>query len=241
MRIISTVPSQTELLSDLGLEDQVIAITKFCVHPPHWKKEKTIIGGTKNLRIEEILKLNPDLIIANKEENKKSQIEDLQEACPVYVSDIKNIDDNIELIDTIGRLTHTHRKAEELIEKYEYCIDQINPLPSIEVSYLIWKNPLMTIGKDTFIHSMLELCGFKSVHSGHRYPETSMEELRKLKPELLLLSSEPYPFNIDDVHHYMEALPGTKVKLVDGEVFSWYGTRLIHQWSALNDFLDSLR
>ena len=229
-RIVSLVPSQTELLYDLGLEEFVVGITKFCVHPESWFRSKQRIGGTKNVDIEKVKALQPDLIIANKEENTKKQVEDLMSVAPVWISDINTLDDAIAMIDAVGVITDTSRKATAIstqvrssFEKY----DQSNtPIP---VCYLIWKDPYMTVGGDTFISDMLSYCGLQNVYQNkNRYPEITIEEVKALDPAIVLLSSEPYPFKEKHVQEIAALLPHAEVLLADGEMFSWYGSRLLY-------------
>lgn len=233
-RIISLVPSQTELLYDLGLEQQVVGITKFCVHPDQWFRTKTRIGGTKNIKPALIRQLQPDLIIANKEENVKAQVEELAIDYPVWVSDIHDLDTSLSMIRQVGALTGQTVSGNSLAALIEARFNQLqSQLPhhqTIPAAYLIWKEPWMTIGADTFIHDMLRRCNLTNVF-GHtkRYPEISMAELQSSGCQLLLLSSEPYPFKEKHVQELQAALPHTKIILVDGEYFSWYGSRL--QWA----------
>ena len=228
MRIISTVPSQTELLFDLGLENQVVGITKFCVHPKEWFNSKERIGGTKNLNLKKIIDLSPDLIIANKEENNKEQILELQKHFDVFVSDVKTVNDNLELIDKIGFLTHSSNKATDLIARTKDVISKIKYNHERTAIYLIWKDPYMTIGGDTYIHSMLDLCGFQNLYfNDNRYPTTTLLEIKSLNPEYIFLSSEPFPFAEKHILEIQEIIPEACIKLVDGEAFSWYGSRMI--------------
>jgi ABC-type Fe3+-hydroxamate transport system substrate-binding protein len=227
-RIISTVPSQTELLYSLGLEQQVTGITKFCVHPPHWKKTKTIIGGTKNLHLDKIKALAPYLVIANKEENLETEINELAKDFPVFVSDVTNLPSALDMIESVGRLTGTAEKATALIDIITTGFNKMetNVLPK-RTAYLIWQEPYMTVGGDTFIHDMLQRCGCINVFANSlRYPQTTITELQSLEVELLLLSTEPYPFQQKHVNALQTLLPGTTIALVDGEYFSWYGSRL---------------
>ena len=242
-RIVSLVPSQTELLHYLGLEEEVVGITKFCVHPENWFKEKTKIGGTKNLNFERIASLDPDLIIANKEENEQQQIELLSTKYPVWLSDIKNIQEALDAISLIGRLTGKEDKAEELIQKIKLKKEElslsIKNIQPKKAAYFIWNNPLMSINHQTFIHDMMEACGLQNVFSQHtkRYPEISLSVLKELQPEVILLSSEPYPFREKHINYFRENLPNSSVILVDGEMFSWYGSRMIYAF----DYLKLLR
>jgi len=235
MRIISTVPSQTELLFDLGLEDEVVGITKFCVHPEKWFRNKERIGGTKTLKLDKIRSLKPDLILANKEENVKEQIEELAKEFKVFVSEVKTVKDNINLINKIGHLTNRKTQAQKLSSKLQAEINSFARKANLRVAYLIWQDPIMVAGGDTYINSVLELLGCINVFkSKMRYPTTSIEELKSLSPDVLLLSSEPYPYSQKHVEQYKKVLPNIKASLVDGEAFSWYGSRLIKKSEYLH-------
>ena len=236
-RIISLVPSQTELLSDLGLGEQVAGVTKFCVHPPEWSYSKTRVGGTKKLRMDVIHQLQPDLIIANKEENVKEQVEECAKNYPVWVSDVNNLQDAYHMIEQVGAITAREKQAKEITDqaKKNFAgLETTNPsLPEKKQNprtcYLIWNDPFMTVGADTFIHSMLEVCGFKNIFDDKlRYPETTIEQLQMADCQLLLLSSEPYPFKQKHIDRLQPLFPGTKIILADGEMFSWYGSRMLY-------------
>ncbi len=228
-RIVSLVPSQTELLYTLGLDSEVVGITKFCVHPPVWRKSKILVGGTKNFRIDVIRNLRPDVILGNKEENYKAGIEALQKEFPVWLSDVKNLTEALQIIYEIGRITGRTNEAEMLMQKIKASFDNLQKLPPLRVVYLIWKNPWMGAGRNTFIHEMLSLAGLENVlHNRERYPELTHEELRQLSPEAVLLSSEPYPFSEKHVAEIRWLLLEAKVLLVDGEMFSWYGSRMLY-------------
>ncbi len=244
-RIISVVPSQTELLFDLGLGEHVVGITKFCIHPENWFRTKTRVGGTKNLDFEKIRTLQPDLVIANKEENTREQIELLSQHYPVWVSDINNLEQDIEMIGQIGLMTETAGTANDIIRNIEAEFETLQQGKISTCAYLIWKDPMITVGGDCFIHSMLAYAGYTNVYSRQlRYPETSLAELKGLSPEFLFLSSEPYPFKEMHQTELQQALPHTKVLIVDGEFFSWYGSRLPHAaqyFKSLRQQTDALR
>jgi len=230
-RIISLVPSQTELLYDLGLDGEVIGITRFCVHPEKWFRTKTRIGGTKNINIEKILSLKPDLVIANKEENVKEQIEALQPFTKVYVSDVANLIDAKNMILQVGALVAKNEKAVFLAEQIEKKFSKLESFHNNEIpaAYFIWRNPYMVAGGDTFINDMMYYCGFKNVFEDRlRYPEINVNDLQALDCKVLLLSSEPFPFKQKHVDELQPLLPDIKILLVDGEMFSWYGSRLLH-------------
>jgi len=240
-RIISLVPSQTELLYDLGLEDKVIGITKFCIHPAEWKKTKAIIGGTKNIHAKKIKALQPDLIIANKEENVKEEVKALAVDHNVYVSDIATLTDSFTMINDIGTLTHTSSRANQIIDSIQQGFAEITPAHQIPTAYFIWRNPYMTVGHDTFIHDMLTKCGFLNIfNSATRYPVADMNKLKEKGCRLLLLSSEPYPFKQRHIDELQQQLPDTTIMLVDGEMFSWYGSRLLHAPTYFNQLIQSL-
>lgn len=237
-RIISLVPSQTELLYDLGLEEEVIGITKFCIHPEKWFRNKIRIGGTKTINMDKIRELNPDLIIANKEENVKEQIEALSQEFPVWISDINNLTEALDMIKQIGLITNRKEQAEDLSKSIEQAFLNLKsqtPNLKLNTCYLIWKDPYMTVGGDTFIHHILTQAGFENLFaSSKRYPEITISELQTLNCELLLLSSEPYPFQQKHIDELQAQLTQTKILLVDGEAFSWYGSRLLHTPAYLN-------
>lgn len=237
------MPSQTELLYDLGLEEEVVGITKFCIHPEVWFRSKTRVGGTKQLDLQKIISLQPDLIIANKEENVQSQVEELARHFPVWISDVNTLPDALEMITQVGMLTGRKEKAAALAQQIQEGFANIPKRAGrlLNACYLIWKEPYMTVGGDTFIHDMLQHAGFTNLFAGSsRYPEVDIDSLRKMAPDLLLLSSEPYPFKLKHVEELQAQLPGTKIVLVDGEAFSWYGSRLLHSPSYFEQLRQEL-
>jgi len=241
-RIVSLVPSQTELLFDLKLNSEVVGITKFCIHPEDWFRTKTRIGGTKQLNIELIRQLQPDLILGNKEENEKSQIEILQKEFPVWMSDISTLEDALQMIRNIGILTSTSSLADQIATQIAQNFESLRTSDKLlRTLYLIWHNPNMCAGTETFIHDMLNKCGLKNASTDNRYPELSDDHITRMNPELILLSSEPYPFKEKHLEHFRELVPQTQVKLVDGEMFSWYGSRLLQSPSYFNKLLTELQ
>lgn len=227
-RIVSLVPSQTELLFDLGLNDEVIGITKFCVHPLEKFKNTIKVGGTKKLDLNKVYQLNPDLIIANKEENEQSQVEELMKRFPVWISDIQVLDDALEMIKGIGALVDRKEKADTIAFEIKGRFKSLNHQREwIRTAYFIWKNPYMLAGKNTFIDDILARSGFKNVIHTDRYPEITAEQLKELKPECIFLSSEPYPFKVKHIREIQAICPDAKVSIVDGEMFTWYGSRLL--------------
>ena len=226
-RIISVVPSQTELLFDLGLDDELVGITKFCIHPADKVKGKTHIGGTKTLNLNRIHQLNPDLIIANKEENTREQIEELQRHYPVHVTDMTTLSDALAMIRQVGNLVGKHKAAEQIAINIETSLAPICQT-ALTVAYPIWRKPYMVAANDTFIHSMLETAGFCNAFADRtRYPEITLNDLQAAQPNLIFLSSEPYPFAQKHVAEFKALCPTARVLIVDGELFSWYGSRLL--------------
>jgi len=226
-RIISLVPSQTELLADLGLDYKVVGITKFCVHPESWQKTKTIVGGTKKFRFDVIESLKPDLIIGNKEENYQEGIEQLKSRYPVWMSNIVTLDDALAMIRQIGELTDTSTRAMQIAVQIRNSFSSFEKMHPLRTLYLIWHNPWMGAAPGTFIHEMLEMSGLLNCLSNHtRYPELNQAAIESLNPELILLSSEPFPFTQKHIDEISALFPKAKVMLVDGEMFSWYGSRL---------------
>jgi ABC-type Fe3+-hydroxamate transport system substrate-binding protein len=228
-RIISLVPSQTELLYDLGLNEEVVGITRFCIHPNDWLRSKTRIGGTKQLDLKKIKELQPDLIIANKEENLREQIEELAIDFPVWISDVDNLNNALEMIVSIGIITNKAPKAKEICMRIHDSFSLLKTLQAkLSTCYLIWREPYMTVGGDTFISNMMQHAGFQNMFVDRkRYPEITVEQLQAAGCQLLLLSSEPFPFKQKHVQELQNLLPDTKIVLVDGEMFSWYGSRLL--------------
>jgi ABC-type Fe3+-hydroxamate transport system substrate-binding protein len=223
-RIVSLVPSQTELLYDLGLNDEVVGITKFCVYPEEWFKSKIRVGGTKKVDIEKVAQLKPDLIIGNKEENTESDILELEKIAPVWMSDIYTVEDALNMILELGEIIGKVQAADKLCKKIKdgFCELEMNRI-SGSFLYFIWKEPDYLAGTNTYISDLLEKTGLDNLCRIKRYPEYSVE---MGKPDHVFLSSEPYPFKIDDLDVFRMKFPGSKVHLIDGEMCSWYGSRM---------------
>ncbi len=236
-RIVSLVPSQTELLFDLGLEESIVGVTKFCIHPDS-ARSKTIVGGTKNFKFEIIESLHPDLIIGNKEENYEEGILYLRKKYPVWMSDITSLDDALSMIRSIGEITSRQAKSSEIIDVINNEFKTLHPFPARRCLYLIWKKPWMAAGMDTFIDSMLSRINLINCLDTQRYPELSDQDIASLSPDVILLSSEPYPFKENHIQELKALVPSAQILLVDGELFSWYGSRLIKSpayFSSLRD------
>ena len=240
-RIISIVPSQTELLFDLGLNGEIIGITKFCIHPANQFKQKLKIGGTKTLNINLIKKLKPDLIIGNKEENERDQVEELMQSFPVWMSDISNLTDAIDMINKAGEVVGKKSEAAELVKSINYGFSQLNIKSNrFKVAYLIWRKPYIIAGKGTFIDDMLKRCGLNNAFDLDRYPEVFPAQIVEANPDVVFLSSEPYPFKDRHITEFKALVANANVQLVDGELFSWYGSRLLQAPKYFNLLIDSL-
>lgn len=233
-RIVSLVPSQTELLYDLGLEESLVGITKFCVHPYHLKQTKKIIGGTKKVHAEKIRLLQPDIIIANKEENTPEIVERMQEIAPVWVGDIITIQDSLNMIEEFGKIFSVRTKAQQWMDKINFGLQDFQNFmkdkPVKRAAYFIWKDPYMAAGGNTFINEMLKLNHFSNIYEDKegRYPEVIVQKMRiQGDPQFVFLSSEPYPFKDEDAFELGRHTHHANTVFVDGEMFSWYGSRLV--------------
>ncbi|MFV8328350.1 ABC transporter substrate-binding protein [Flavobacterium sp. ZS1P14] len=232
-RIVSLVPSQTELLYNLGLEDRIVGITKFCVHPYHFKATKKIVGGTKKVHFEKIRLLQPDIIICNKEENTQEIVAELRGICPVWVTNIITIEDNFKMIADFGQLFNCRTEAQKWNGKLTFALNDfksfVKDIPVKKAVYFIWKNPFMVAGSDNFINELLKLNHFENIYQDKgRYPEIELKKMRlEGDPDLVFLSSEPFPFKEEDAFEIGRFTHHAKTIFVDGEMFSWYGTRLL--------------
>ena len=230
-RIISTVPSQTELLFDLGLDKEIAGITKFCVLPKKKTGKKAKVGGTKNLDIEKIKQLRPDLIIAGKEENTKEQIEELKKSFPVWITDVDSVASALQMITDIARITQTVNKGKKIVEeiKRQFEIFNSHRFPVRKSLYFIWRNPYMVAGNNTFINSLMQNTNFDNAAKDmERYPVIDEALIKKLNPEVVLLCSEPYRFGEKHFDEFKNLLPKAKILITDGQAFAWYGSRLLH-------------
>ncbi|MCF3109100.1 helical backbone metal receptor [Niabella sp. CC-SYL272] len=228
MRIVSLVPSITELLYTLGLEQEVIGITKFCIHPQAWFRTKTRVGGTKTLNLEKIIALKPDLIIANKEENVKEQVEVLAGRFPVLLTDVNDYTGALAMIRELGDHTNRKEEAHALTAVIEDAFASLDTGPPCTAVYFIWKDPWMTVGGDTFINDMMQKAGFINLYAPfNRYPVADLNALQAHPPEYFILASEPYPFGEQHKAALQELYPDVKILLADGELFSWYGSRML--------------
>ena len=223
-RIISLVPSITEFLYALGMGERVVGITKFCIYPDIWFQTKTRIGGTKTPDFDKIKALTPDLIIGNKEENQEDDITRLRELAPVYMSDVNSIEDMYEMIRDLATILGVEAEGPRWVEQWKaYLNRNTHKGQGKKALYVIWKDPIMVVGKNTFIDSYLTAIGYENCVKETRYPVWSENVV--YNPEVVLLSTEPYPFKETDFEYFKSLFPNAEVALVSGEEFSWYGVR----------------
>lgn len=227
-RIVSLVPSQTEFLHHLGLADRIVGVSKFCIHPKPWVSKVKKIGGTKNIRHEAIAELAPDLIIGNKEENTLEDISKLRREFPVWTTDVNSVTDALSMIQNLGKVLGVQKEADELARDIKLGFGNLKRFYGQKMAYLIWNEPMMTVGNDTYINDVLRVIGLKNAFAGRvRYPELSWEQLADQRLDFLFLSSEPFPFSKKHIKAFQDRLPHTRIILVDGEMFSWYGSRML--------------
>ena len=225
------VPSITEFIMDLGLENELVGVTKFCVHPSHLIKKKIKVGGTKKLNINKIKSLKPDLILANKEENVKVQIEELANFCPVYLTDVNSFEQGLEMIKRLGKLLNKSNVAHAIAEEIDGKFESLNIGNNRRFLYFIWNEPKYLAGQNTFICSLMEKIGFKNACESSRYPEWKNEDA-----EIIFLSSEPFPFKKKHIAEFQSLFPNAEIRLIDGEMCSWYGSRMLQSADYFRNF-----
>jgi ABC-type Fe3+-hydroxamate transport system substrate-binding protein len=233
-QIVSLVPSITETLFALGAEDRIVGITDYCIHPRDGIAEKTKIGGTKNVNVEAVLALRPDLVIANVEENREHLVRRLElSGIPVFVTFPKNVDGCCKMIRDVAALTAAERQGATILSEIEAARrDASAGIRKIRVLCPIWKNPYMTINRDTFVHSILEEAGGENVFADapERYPRFELKDAARLQPRVIILPTEPYHFGESDKAEFesldIPASHDGRIHIVEGELLSWYGPRV---------------
>lgn len=227
-RIVSLVPSITELLFYFEMEKEVVGITKFCIKPEAWFHSKTRVGGTKQIHLDVIRELKPDLIIANKEENNQEIVTSLENEFPTYLTDIYTLEDAYEAIRRLAVILGKEEYAQRLIAATKTTFNDFIKSDSFQILegksflYFIWHKPDMVAAKNTYIDTIFQQIGMVNTCTEERYPEI----LHDQNPDFIFLSSEPYPFQEKDIPYFQEKYPSSKIILVDGEIFSWYGSRI---------------
>lgn len=226
-RIVSLVPSQTELLIELEITSRLAGVTRFCVHPEDVTAGIPKVGGTKKIHMARLRALEPDLIIGNKEENNQAQIEELARDFPVWMSDVITLQDALDMIEAVGEIVESDAH-EHLVTEIAEAFSQLGaPVIRPRVAYLIWDDPVMVAATGTFIDSMMTAAGLNNVF-GHleRYPVVTDHDILQQAPDVLILSSEPYAFTEEHLQAFHRRFPGIRPVTADATYFSWYGSRL---------------
>jgi len=249
-RIVSLVPSITETVCRLGLADALVGITVYCVEPREVVSTKARIGGEKNPDLEKIRALEPDLVIANIEENLRDHIETLRSwSIPVWVTYPRTVAEGIRLIAELGSVTSTDARASAMLSEIEPLYERVASAaarrPPVAVFYPIWRGPYMTINRDTYIHDMLRVCGGRNVFAdrAERYPTVTLDDVAAQRPAVILLPDEPFRFrraHLADFAGYADvpAVRDGRIHLVDGKPFSWHGPRIADALRRLPGLID---
>jgi ABC-type Fe3+-hydroxamate transport system substrate-binding protein len=237
-RIVSLIPSITEILFALGAGPSVAGCTVYCTEPPEGVATKTRVGGQKNPKLDVIRELGADLVVANVEENVREHVETLRSwAIPVYVTYPRTVAEGIRLVSDLGAVVGLRERGREMAAALEAALDDARRAragkSARRVFYPIWRQPWMTINRDTYAHDMLALCGGDNVfgQSATRYPEVTLPDVARTAPEIILLPDEPYRFRRAhladfDAHPDIPAVRDRRVHLVDGKLATWYGPRI---------------
>jgi ABC-type Fe3+-hydroxamate transport system substrate-binding protein len=248
-RIISLIPSITEIFFSLGVGDRVVGVTKFCTEPAEGVAGKPKVGGQKNPRLDAIIALKPDLIVANVEENRREDVEAMRAAgLRVLVTYPRSVREGIRLIQDLGVLTDTSAQSEAIATRCEAALAEVEQATvdraAVRVFCPIWRNPYMTINHDTFIHDVLRVCGGENIFLDHseRYPRVNLGEVAARKPEVILLPDEPFPFGEKHLAEFralgeVPAVRTGRLHLLDGKVLSWYGPRIGESLRTLSHLL----
>lgn len=254
-RILSLVPSLTELLFDLDLEEHIVGRTHYCIHPLERVSNIPSVGGTKKIKRDRVQELAPTHALLNVDENPQEMADELRDmGIEVIVTHPMHPDDNIVLYRLIGGVFGKLEIAENLVAGFQKARAEIAPLsqaPEIKALYLIWKDPWMAIRADTYIGNYLSLANIEVVAPGAkkaagdaaRYPEIALDEKTLSEVDVVLFSSEPYSFGVGDIAAFQSAFPdhAEKAHLIDGEMTSWYGSRAIAGLRYLREFSEAVR
>lgn len=236
VRVVSLCPSITELLFSLGAGDSVVGRTRFCVEPAGRVDLVERVGGTKNPKLARIVELRPDIVFMNEEENRLEDAEALRQAgLTVHISFPRSVSETAEMVRSIARAVGCHEAGEQLAAEIEREVQRIREesrfLRPLRYAYLIWRNPWMAVGGDTYVSALLAEAGGSNVFGGYaeRYPTVSVDDLVSSEPEAVFLASEPFPFAERHVVELMQATgwPRSRFELVDGQLLSWHGSRTL--------------
>ena len=247
VRIVSLVPSITELICDLGLAPQLVGRTGFCIHPQASVREIPKVGGTKSVDLEKVRALKPTHVILNIDENEKATADHLAGFVPhTVVTHPLGPLDNLALYRLVGGIFGRESESEALCARFQSAHDALvsERYVSLKVLYLIWKDPWMTVSRDTYISRTLALSGFETLPTATepRYPRIALEEPWVKETDLVFLSTEPYMFRSKHVAEIaaLPALSGRRVHLIDGEMTSWYGSRAVEGLAYLRELRRSI-
>lgn len=226
-KIISIAPGMTETLYALKLDKEMVGRTRYCIFPADKVGGAAVVGGTKDIDLEKIKLLNPDLILAEKEENTKEIVEQLEEFFPVFVAEVQSISDAYRMINDMGKLTARESLAQNLLTIIQ---NEFKSLPQVEnkrAAYMIWRNPYMVVGRNTYINSLLEELGFINpfANLSSRYPVVTEEELKEAGLDMVFLATEPFRFKEKHIKEFQQFLPEVNPLIVNGEMF-WYGAKM---------------
>jgi len=236
---VSLVPSTTETLAELGVREQVVGRTRYCVHPQPWVDEVPTVGGTKDPDLARIEELSPDLIVANREENKPAHFDALDGIAPLWVAYPRDVSGSLADVLELGALVGVPRIGRDLVARIaEARADlavTVDGRAPFRYAYLIWRDPWMAVNDDTFIAALLAEAGGRNALGAHaeRYPQVALDELREADPDIVFLPSEPYAFTEGHAAELAELAP--RARLVDGEMLSWHGSRLLAAFPYLAD------
>ncbi|TQS75366.1 ABC transporter substrate-binding protein [Ornithinibacillus gellani] len=227
-RIVSLCPAITETMFHLQLDNQIVGRTRFCIHPKEKVKPIINVGGTKDMKLDRIHELHPDLIIAEKEENTKEMVETLEKHYPVYVFEIQTYEDAFRMMNDLGKITAREKESNHLQEQIKQQFQLLPKANGKRAAYVIWKKPYMVVGSNTYIDSLLEMLGFYNPFKeiDGRYPAIEIEDLKRANLDYLLLATEPYPFREKHIDEFKSLLPEVEPIIVDGEMF-WYGGMML--------------
>lgn len=245
-RIVCLVPSLTEALFAFGVGERVVGRTRYCTQPPRAVGRVAKVGGTKKVDVGRVLSLEPDLVVAVKEENAREDVEELMTSgVPVFLGAPETVEDAVgmlgELAEAVGAPKDRSEAVLGPIERVCARLREAEPENTRRVFAPIWKRPYMSVGSDTYVHDVLELCGGENICGGEtRYPTVTLEEIETAKPEVVLLPDEPYPFSAEDLPEFYAldapAAREDRIHLIDGKMLTWYGPRMassLMQLSAL--------
>lgn len=240
-RIISLCPGMTETLYTLNLENEIVGRTRYCIYPSDKVEGATIVGGIKEIDPETIGKLNPDLIIVEKEENTPEIVAALEKRYPVYSAEVQSVQDAYRMIEDIAALTDRELQGQQLVGDIKKEFAAFSGMKGKRAAYIIWRNPYMAVGNTTYINSLLEEIGFINPFAelDGRYPSVGEEEFQRANLDYIFLASEPFPFKEKHKAEFLKMAPNAEIHILDGEMF-WYGAKMKKAAKYLNEVMSTL-